>query len=483
MSTQAIKQPTHSYRAPRTALLAVLALVVGGLIGAGVVAVASSGTSDSHRATAQATPVPAPGNVATCAGDGGALLATVVSMPTDVMNDVVSRLSAPTRALLTSAAEQNARNQRRCGNPVTPRRFPVCSPTSGPGRRRGDEWPLRRDPSCDLGAPPPDRRAGSHLRHRRLQRARRGRLRRARPAPRPAQSGANGGRIGMMAKRQAEVAFGVLGPAGGLDARTRARAGEPAAPIGPGRVVGRRERRRVGRPPDRGAVGRRAAAECGELGAEARVPVAFLARIRVRRRGRDARRPDTCCTSDAGELRRGAVRALLVDAQARASSRGDAAETVRLLDGALRLWRGPAFGEFAFAEFARAEAARLDELRWTAIEERVEARLTLGAHEELVGELEVFVARVSVSRALVGRADAGALSLGPSGRGIAGVRPGPDACWVRSWGSNPGATLRSLEEAMCCRSRSSTGCRLTDDRGAGSAGRRSRRPRCRHREP
>ena len=108
MSTQAIKQPTHSYRAPRTALLAVLALVVGGLIGAGVVAVASSGTSDSHRATAQATPVTTPGSVATCAGDGGALLATVVSMPTDVMNDVVSRLSTPTRALLTSAAEQNA---------------------------------------------------------------------------------------------------------------------------------------------------------------------------------------------------------------------------------------------------------------------------------------------------------------------------------------------------------------------------------------
>jgi DNA-binding SARP family transcriptional activator len=53
---------------------------------------------------------------------------------------------------------------------------------------------------------------------------------------------------------------------------------------------------------------------------------------------------------------------LVVDAQAM-KRRSDAAETVRLLDGALRLWRGPAFAEFAFAEFARAEAARLDELR------------------------------------------------------------------------------------------------------------------------
>ncbi len=108
MSTQAITQPSRSYRSPRTALLAVLALVVGGLIGAGVVALSSSSGSDTHRATAQATPVVAPGNVTTCAGDGGALLATVASMPIDVTNDVVSRLSAPTRALLTSAAETNA---------------------------------------------------------------------------------------------------------------------------------------------------------------------------------------------------------------------------------------------------------------------------------------------------------------------------------------------------------------------------------------
>jgi predicted ATPase len=55
------------------------------------------------------------------------------------------------------------------------------------------------------------------------------------------------------------------------------------------------------------------------------------------------------------------------------------------------LWRGPALAEFAFEDFARPEAARLDELRLVAIEDRIEARLTLGHHAELVGELEALV--------------------------------------------------------------------------------------------
>src|SRR5262249_30115954 len=39
------------------------------------------------------------------------------------------------------------------------------------------------------------------------------------------------------------------------------------------------------------------------------------------------------------------------------------------LDGALDLWRGNAFAEFADEEFARTEALRLEELRRVAIEE------------------------------------------------------------------------------------------------------------------
>jgi DNA-binding SARP family transcriptional activator len=71
---------------------------------------------------------------------------------------------------------------------------------------------------------------------------------------------------------------------------------------------------------------------------------------------------------------------------------GDATEAAATLDEALQLWRGRAFAEFADEDFARTEALRLDELRCVAIDERVEAKLRLGCHQELVGELEGIVA-------------------------------------------------------------------------------------------
>ena len=62
------------------------------------------------------------------------------------------------------------------------------------------------------------------------------------------------------------------------------------------------------------------------------------------------------------------------------------------LDEGLGLWRGAAFEEVAFDDFARTEATRLEELRFTALEDRVDAKLRLGHHAELVAELEQAVA-------------------------------------------------------------------------------------------
>ena len=111
------------------------------------------------------------------------------------------------------------------------------------------------------------------------------------------------------------------------------------------------------------------------------------------------------------------------------------------------LWRGPAFGEFAFSEFARAEAARLEELRWVAIEERVDARLTLGAHEELVGELEGFVGESGFRERLWGEL---MLALYRSGRQAEALRAYGRVRTLlgEELGIEPGATLRNLESAM-----------------------------------
>ncbi|GAA2580317.1 BTAD domain-containing putative transcriptional regulator [Actinomadura fulvescens] len=77
---------------------------------------------------------------------------------------------------------------------------------------------------------------------------------------------------------------------------------------------------------------------------------------------------------------------------ARAREAEGPAAKATLLTEALRLWRGPAFADFADEEFTRAAIARLDERRLTAEEDLAEARLELGEHSALIGELSDHVA-------------------------------------------------------------------------------------------
>jgi len=64
-----------------------------------------------------------------------------------------------------------------------------------------------------------------------------------------------------------------------------------------------------------------------------------------------------------------------------------AAESANALRAALALWRGPVYGGIRVGPSAAAQAARLDELRLSALEERVEADLAMGRHVLLVAEL------------------------------------------------------------------------------------------------
>ena len=78
---------------------------------------------------------------------------------------------------------------------------------------------------------------------------------------------------------------------------------------------------------------------------------------------------------------------LLTDGQT-ALAEGDPDRASSVLYEALELWRGPALAEFGYEPFAQAEIGRLEDLRLTAIEERIEADLALGRHAGLVGEIE-----------------------------------------------------------------------------------------------
>jgi serine/threonine protein kinase/WD40 repeat protein/DNA-binding winged helix-turn-helix (wHTH) protein len=71
---------------------------------------------------------------------------------------------------------------------------------------------------------------------------------------------------------------------------------------------------------------------------------------------------------------------------------GDASGAVAVFEEALRLWRGEAYAEFSDEEWARAEAVRLEELRAVARMARVDGRLAMGAHAEVVAEAERLVA-------------------------------------------------------------------------------------------
>lgn len=74
------------------------------------------------------------------------------------------------------------------------------------------------------------------------------------------------------------------------------------------------------------------------------------------------------------------------------AARGDNLAAVATFDEALSYWRGPSLGEFAEEESLVGEAARFDELRAAISEERIEARLALGHHSAVIGELELLCA-------------------------------------------------------------------------------------------
>jgi DNA-binding SARP family transcriptional activator len=70
---------------------------------------------------------------------------------------------------------------------------------------------------------------------------------------------------------------------------------------------------------------------------------------------------------------------------------GRAPRAVSLVEEALALFRGPPLADFTYEPWAQNEVGRLEELRLTALEDRVDAELALGSHAELAGELESLV--------------------------------------------------------------------------------------------
>jgi DNA-binding SARP family transcriptional activator len=117
------------------------------------------------------------------------------------------------------------------------------------------------------------------------------------------------------------------------------------------------------------------------------------------------------------------------------------------LESALSLWRGPVLADLAYEPFARREIARLEDLRVAALEYLIEARLALGCHVEVVGQLETLIAEHPYRERL--RAQL-MLALYRSERQADALQAYQDArtTLVKELGIEPGERLRELERAI-----------------------------------
>jgi DNA-binding SARP family transcriptional activator len=148
-----------------------------------------------------------------------------------------------------------------------------------------------------------------------------------------------------------------------------------------------------------------------------------------------------------------------------ASHAGNPALAASLLQRALALWRGQAYGDFAYADFARAEAERLEDLRLAAIEERIEAELELGQHVELLPELRSLAASHPLRERLLAQEMLALYRAGQQAEALA-VYAEARTKLVEELGLEPGTELRDLQRRILQQDPALAAPRAGDDRAA-----------------
>jgi DNA-binding SARP family transcriptional activator len=136
----------------------------------------------------------------------------------------------------------------------------------------------------------------------------------------------------------------------------------------------------------------------------------------------------------------------LVAESRRATS--DEERAKRLRDG-LALWRGPPLADLSREPFAAYEVGRLEQLRLPAVEDLIDAELSLGAGAELVGELESLIAEHPFRERLRGQL---MLALYRAGRQAEALEAyqATRRTLIEELGIEPGEPLRELERAILC---------------------------------
>src|SRR3954467_10812161 len=156
------------------------------------------------------------------------------------------------------------------------------------------------------------------------------------------------------------------------------------------------------------------------------------------------RSPGYVLRVEPGDLDLQRFEALLAEAR---DGDADAATTARPLREAPDLRRGPPLADLAYEAFAQPEIARLEELRWAALEARIDAELACGRHAELVGELQALVAEHPLRERLHGQL---MLALYRSGRQADALEVYAAARrrLAEELGLEPGEELQRLQRAV-----------------------------------
>ena len=136
---------------------------------------------------------------------------------------------------------------------------------------------------------------------------------------------------------------------------------------------------------------------------------------------------------------------LVREGRSRAAA-GRIAAAAGILTEALSLWRGPAFDDVA-SPALEAEATRLAELRRTAHEELVDARLALGEHAELIAELVGLVAAEPLRHRVRGQLMLALYRCGRQAEALEAYRQGA-AALADELGLDPPEELRRLQSAI-----------------------------------
>ena len=114
---------------------------------------------------------------------------------------------------------------------------------------------------------------------------------------------------------------------------------------------------------------------------------------------------------------------------------------------ALALWRGPALADLRYETFAQADIARIEELRWAALEDRLEAELAIGSDGGVVAELERLAAEAPLRERLIQQRMRALYSAGRHVEALAVYREARRRL-DEELGLEPGPALRELERAI-----------------------------------